>query len=475
MFRFQQIYGQELPQARSSPAVHHQMLAPGSPEPWRDRLRRRRASPPHTPENLSRSGAEQRDSDEVGRARPPGAPTKPDAYGVMGEDEVAYGPGRWVHEVAPPVFPAPPKFEARDVLIRAPAPCPWWRPKNSPQHNAAALQAGLDKKQVRVVQWDKIHPHELQHGFLKALFRKDACEYHVRQPMSEAAVEEACLRFAREHAGKYFPKIHDFPSCSRPLATEADAAELFCTNVALGVRDVLNELLMPGLVASATSSGIRVEIESQARIGEGHHACVQFEPSWRSTVPRRTLMDLLKIRSALDFVLSLVSWPLTVSKNAFRFHLVSVEMKASSCYSSRSPAPVSSAATRPRDNKVFVRRYTRRDPQQVERHLISDYFNSVAVAIEKESVHESHKGEVIMAAIPIEHVPVHPLLREQYEATRNHKVAERPSFRHPLESPFHGGPRLALLYLAFEALRAYGVLNPRVRHPIRVSLCAIYG
>lgn len=33
------------------------------------------------------------------------------------------------------------------------------------------------------------------------------------------------------------------------------------------------------------------------------------------------------IRSALDFVLSLVSWPLDIKANAFRFHLVSVEMK----------------------------------------------------------------------------------------------------------------------------------------------------
>jgi hypothetical protein len=29
--------------------------------------------------------------------------------------------------------------------------------------------------------------------------------------------------------------------------------------------------------------------------------------------------------------------------------------------------------------------------------------------------------------------------------------------------PFEGGPRLALLYLAFEALRAYGVLDDKVR------------
>lgn len=69
-----------------------------------------------------------------------------------------------------------------------------------------------------------------------------------------------------------------------------------------------------------------------------------------------------------------------------------------------------------------------------------------------------------MAAIPIEHVPVHASLREQYNAThRPHPGTARPSFRQPLKSPFQGGPRLALLYLAFEALRAYGVLNSRVR------------
>lgn len=224
MFRFQQVYGQEFP--RISPA--QQVLAPGSPESWQDRLRRRRASPPHTPENLARTGARQRSSSEDPvSARTPGAPTKPDAYGILDEDQEAYGPGRWIHEVPPPLFPAPVKYRARDVLIRPPVLCPWWEPKTTPQHNEAAMRAQLHQKKVKVVSWKEIHPHELQMGFLDALFRRDAYHHHVRKGMSDAEKEEAYGRFAREHPGDAFPELLGFPSCSRPLATEADAAWVF--------------------------------------------------------------------------------------------------------------------------------------------------------------------------------------------------------------------------------------------------------
>lgn len=111
-------------------------------------------------------------------------------------------------------------------------------------------------------------------------------------------------------------------------------------------------------------------------------------------------------------------------------------------------------------------RYTRRDPQHVERHLISDYRNSIAVAVEKDSVHESHR-EVVMSAIPVSSTKVSPLLVNQRNQTRDHSVHGRPAFQRPVHSPFEGGPRLALLYLAFEALRAYGVLDEKVRRQRR--------
>lgn len=120
----------------------------------------------------------------------------------------------------------------------------------------------------------------------------------------------------------------------RPPPTRANS-ELFCTNVVLGVRDALNELLRSDLLASATVPGIRVEIESQARIGGGQHACVDTASSGRRS-SQFLLRENIDVdlgtygRSALDFVLSLVSWPFTATENAFRFHLVSVEMKASS-------------------------------------------------------------------------------------------------------------------------------------------------
>lgn len=126
-----------------------------------------------------------------------------------------------------------------------------------------------------------------------------------------------------------------------------------------------------------------------------------------------------------------------------------------------SGSPTSGKADR--RTKPFYLRYTRRDPQHVERHLISDYLNSVAVAVEKDSVHESHPGEVIMAAVPVTYVNVQHRIHDQRERTRKFYSSSKPPFEVPIKSPFEGGPRLALLYLAFEALRAYGVLNQRAR------------
>lgn len=121
----------------------------------------------------------------------------------------------------------------------------------------------------------------------------------------------------------------------------------------------------------------------------------------------------------------------------------------------------------------FRERYTRRDPQHVERHLISDYRNSIAVAVEKEMAHESHP-EVVMAAVPVTFTRVNDLLAEQRIRTHDYTIQTRPAFQRPMHSPFEGGPRLALLYLAFEALRAYGVLDEKVRsrrREIKESVC----
>jgi hypothetical protein len=78
-------------------------------------------------------------------------------------------------------------------------------------------------------------------------------------------------------------------------------------------------------------------------------------------------------------------------------------------------------------------------------------------------VHENHPDEIIMAAVPITSTWVNDYLTEQHTRTHNYTVLTRPAFKRPAHSPFEGGPRLALLYLAFEALRAYGVLDDKVR------------
>ncbi|GAA5992305.1 hypothetical protein JCM10908_000415 [Rhodotorula pacifica] len=440
MFRFHQIYGQEHPRAWA--LAQQPMLSPGSPHhDWKTRLRRRQASPPHTP--AQHFVAHEDSSDD--EAHTPGAPIKHDAHHVAREDELAFGPGHWVHAAPPPVFLPAEKHFAHTLLIRPPQPCPWWKPKTQPQHNAAAHAAGLHEKPIKVVDWDDIHPHEVEDIFLNALFREDAYHYHVRKGMSEKERHDAVERHEREHDGHPFPHLatETFPNFSRPLAKEADAAELFCTNVALGVRDTLNLLLRQDLVAQASDRGIRVEIESQARVGEGHDA------------------------SALDFNLSLVSWPLNIKQDAFRFHLVSVEMKRPG-YVTPSDwleqddvhGPKSNGRAHALATQLFW--YTRRDPQQIERHLVSDFINSVAVAVEKDSVHENHTGDVIMATFPITCTNVGTRLRTQQKAEHHKPGTERPSFENPIDNPFEGGPRLALLYLAFEALRAYGVLNPYI-------------
>lgn len=140
------------------------------------------------------------------------------------EDEELYGAGHWVNETTPPEYPRPERYRARDILIHSLKACPWWKPKTSPQHNAAALQARLHEKKVKVVPWSEIHPHEIQHVFLDALFRRDAYDHHVRKHMSDDAKQAARLRFEEEHQGDPFPPIANAPDYIRPLATEADAS-----------------------------------------------------------------------------------------------------------------------------------------------------------------------------------------------------------------------------------------------------------
>ena len=91
----------------------------------------------------------------------------------------------------------------------------------------------------------------------------------------------------------------------------------------------------------------------------------------------------------------------------------------------------------------------------------------MAVAVEKDSVPESNPDGIIMAAVPVTFTPVDRDLERQRRATHKYSVHERPAFERPAHSPFQGGPRLALLYLAFEALRAYGVLDEKVRRQKR--------
>ena len=226
----------------------------------------------------------------------PDAPIR-STYGVAEEDEEFYGAGHWVHETSWLEFRPKITNNARDVFTRSLKACPWWKPKSAPQHNAAALQAGLHEKEVKVVPWDEIHPHEIQDVFLDALYRRDAHAHRVRKDMSRDVARAAQDRYYEEHPNDPFPPIANAPDYIRPLATEADAAyvllglpihscvtvlitnrsprsELFCTNVALMVRDTLNELLSTEFRAGTLTPGVRVEIESQARIGRGQNACV---------------------------------------------------------------------------------------------------------------------------------------------------------------------------------------------------------
>ena len=211
MFRFQHIYGQAHP-------IHsaREMLAPGSPPAWQDRLRRRRASPPRTP----------RHNPEKEAVYTPIAPHAPmrSTYGVLEEDEEFYGAGHWVHETTTPEFRPKSIRRARDVLTRPLKACPWWEPKTSPRHNAAALDAGLHQKEVKVVPWHEIHPHEIPDVFLDALYRRDAHDHHVRKDMSLEDREDARRQFQEEHPHDPFPPGADPPDYIRPLGTEADAA-----------------------------------------------------------------------------------------------------------------------------------------------------------------------------------------------------------------------------------------------------------
>lgn len=153
----------------------------------------------------------------------PAAPTR-STYGVAEEDEEFYGAGHWVDETAPLELRPPKMHRAREILVHSLKSCPWWKPKTSPQHNAAAFEARLHEKEVKVVPWDAIHPHEIEDVFLDALYRRDAYDHHVRKGMSRDDHEEAQRRFEQEHPDDPFPPIANAPDYIRPLATEADAA-----------------------------------------------------------------------------------------------------------------------------------------------------------------------------------------------------------------------------------------------------------
>ena len=142
----------------------------------------------------------------------------------MEEDEEFYGAGHWVHETTTPEFRPKSIRRARDVLTRPLKACPWWEPKTSPRHNAAALDAGLHQKEVKVVPWHEIHPHEIPDVFLDALYRRDAHDHHVRKDMSLEDREDARRQFQEEHPHDPFPPVADPPDYIRPLGTEADAA-----------------------------------------------------------------------------------------------------------------------------------------------------------------------------------------------------------------------------------------------------------
>ncbi len=134
------------------------------------------------------------------------------------------------------------RYRAREVLIHSLKACPWWKPKTLPQHNAAAFQAGLHEKEVKVVPWNEIHPHEIQEVFLDALYRRDARDHHVREGMSRGDKQEAQRRFEEEHPDDPFPPIAGAPDYVRMLGTEADAAYILLCYPSVAV--VVAELIL---------------------------------------------------------------------------------------------------------------------------------------------------------------------------------------------------------------------------------------
>lgn len=81
----------------------------------------------------------------------------------------------------------------------------------------------------------------------------------------------------------------------------------------------------------------------------------------------------------------------------------------------------------------------------------------MAVAVDYDSVHAAHQGHdepIVMSAVPITNRPP--------KGKRAPKQADPYAFPHSLESPFKGGPRPALVYMLYEALRTLGVLNKGV-------------
>ncbi|POY71112.1 hypothetical protein BMF94_5869 [Rhodotorula taiwanensis] len=428
MYRFNQIYGygQDHPQAQM-----RRMLSPG--QDYRARLRRRGALPPHTPMR----GAH--DHHHLGQN-----PPRKEVYQGLKLDEEQYGPGHWQHAEIPPTYDA--QYHApTEVLSRQPVLCPFFVPTSEPTHNRAAKRAGLDKKAVDVVSWETIHPHDHGGDFLDALFRETHKRHiqHVLKkdrpdlPQDKVSREVADIhRKYHPHGSESFPQLEPFYNIFRPLANEAQASETFFANVIVGARDAINRLIRDDFVANGMYPGIRVEIESQARVGPDGDAS-----------------------SALDFMLSLVSWPLTVTEDAFRIHLVAVEMKRPGYVLHEDWALEKGMALDSRAHSLATQLfwYTLRDEQRVERHLLSDYVHSVAVAVDYDSVHAAHQGHdepIVMSAVPITNRPP--------KGKRAPKQADPYAFPHSLESPFEGGPRPALVYMLYEALRTLGVLNKGV-------------
>ncbi|BGP17011.1 hypothetical protein JCM10213_000354 [Rhodosporidiobolus nylandii] len=316
---------------------------------------------------------------------------------------------------------AKPDFRVRavELLSRPLRPCYAYVKTDAPRVNAAAERANLHIVPVETHMWATMRLHDAPEIFMKAVYREEDA-FHITGP--GPALNQ------NSRVAEALPLVPYFPQVERFLRNEADAAETFLTNVINPAAEILNTILYQ----SRRGDGLRVIVSSQHSISN-------------PDVPGQS--------SALDFTLSLVSWPPVDGwRHEIRFDLCIIEFKR--------PGYI-----RPKDwqggafvNAGSAGRILLAQPllycknTGCERFILSDYLHHVAVHIDHEKIrrHEQTKEAVHVSARMIEsdkgkrYNPEDPFVKPEAGGV----------------TPYEHGPMCVLVYECTEALRSLGICEP---------------